>query len=119
MKKINLSEGIDEIEDYWSPVIVGTINDHDAKIAKFKGEFVWHHHSDTDELFLILKGTIQIELEGETKVLKQGDLMVIKKGVEHKPVALEEAHVLMIEKRGTINTGNMVNEQTKTNLKTL
>jgi mannose-6-phosphate isomerase-like protein (cupin superfamily) len=95
------------------------VNDHDAKIAKFKGEFVWHHHSDTDELFLILKGTVQIELEGETKVLKEGDLMVIKKGVAHKPIALEEAHVLMIEKRGTINTGNLVNEQTKKNLKTL
>ena len=119
MKKINLSDAMAEVKGYWEPIIVGSINDHDAKVAKFKGEFVWHHHSDTDELFLILKGAVHIELEGETKELKEGDLFVIKKGVEHRPVALEEAHVLMIEKRGTINTGNVVNEKTKTNLKTV
>ena len=99
--------------------MVASVNDHDVKIAKFKGEFIWHHHSDTDELFLILKGTVKIELEGETKILNEGDVFVVKKGIEHKPVAEEEAHVLMIEKNGTINTGNVVNEQTKTNLKSI
>lgn len=119
MKKVNIIEGIKEIDEYWSPVMVGTVNDHDVKIAKFKGEFDWHHHSDTDELFLILKGKVQIELESGSKALQEGDVFVVKKGISHKPVALDEAHVMMIEKRGTINTGNVVNERTKTNLKTL
>ena len=119
MSKINLSKGLEKISKYWDPHMVATVNDHDVKVAKFKGEFDWHHHSDTDEFFLILKGSVRIQLEGETKVLNEGDVFVVGRGVEHKPVAEEEAHVLMIEKNGTINTGNLVNEKTVSNLKSL
>ena len=119
MSKVNLFKGLENINEYWDPHVVGSVNDHEVKIAKFKGEFVWHHHDDTDELFLVLKGQVKMELEGEIKVLNEGDVFVVQKNIEHKPVAEEEAHVLMIERNGTINTGNLVNEQTKTNLKRL
>ncbi len=119
MEKINLFEGLTQIKEYWDPHMVASVNDHDVKIAKFKGEFTWHHHSDTDELFLVLKGRIKIEMETGTQILNEGDVFVVPKDMEHKPMAEEEAHVLMIERNGTINTGNVVNEQTKTNLKSI
>ena len=119
MSNINLKKGLSGISAYWDPHMVTEVNDHDIKVAKIKGVFDWHHHTDTDELFLILKGTVKMEMDGETKVLNEGDVFVVKKGVEHRPVAEEEAHILLIEKRGTINTGNVVTDKTKTNLKSL
>ncbi len=119
MSKVNLNDGLKGITNYWDPHLVSSVNDHDIKVAKIKGEFDWHHHSNTDELFLILKGTVHMEMEGETKILNEGDVFVVKKGVEHRPVAPEEAHILMVERNGTINTGNVVNERTKTDLNSL
>ncbi len=119
MANVNLLKGLEKISEHWDPHMVAAVNDHDVKVAKIKGEFVWHHHSDTDELFLILKGTVKMVMETETLILNEGDVFVVKKGVEHKPVAEEEAHILMIEKNGTINTGEVVNEKTKINIKTL
>ena len=119
MDQVNLYEGLQKIREFWDPHLVTTVNDHEIKVAKIKGEFVWHHHDNTDELFMVLKGTLKMETEGETKILKEGDIYVVKKGVEHRPIAEEEVHILMIEQAGTVNTGNLTNEKTKTQLKKL
>ena len=119
MDQVNLNKGLQRISEWWDPHLVTTVNDHEVKVAKIKGAFVWHHHDDTDELFMVLKGTLKMELANETKILNEGDVYVVKKGVEHRPVAEEEVHILMIERSGTVNTGNVVNEKTKTQLKAL
>ena len=115
----NLIQGLEKISDYWDPHLVASVNDHEVKIAKIKGEFDWHHHPNTDELFLILKGEIRMEMRDEVLELKEGDVYVVKKGIEHRPVAEEEAHILMIEYQDTLNTGNVVSSRTKHQIKSL
>jgi mannose-6-phosphate isomerase-like protein (cupin superfamily) len=105
-KAVRLSEKLDSFSDHWSPKIVSRFNGHDVMVVKVKGEFVWHAHPDTDDFFLVLKGNLVIQLrEGDVK-LGPGDLYVVPKGVEHRPVAVEEAHLLVIEPVGTPNTGD-------------
>lgn len=104
--KINLAEKLAQFEGYWQPRVVGAFNGHDLMVVKLKGEFVWHSHADTDDFFLVLQGRIRICLRDSDVELGPGEIFVVPKGMEHKPVAEEEAHVLLIEPRGTPNTGD-------------
>ncbi len=105
-KPINIPAAFERFEGAWSPKIVAEYNDNEIFLAKFKGEFVWHVHEDTDDVFLVIKGDVTIKLRDEDVHLSQGDLFVVPKGVEHCPMASEEAHVLLIEPKGTPNTGD-------------
>ena len=112
MYPINLAEKFSRFDDYWSPKIAGELNDSYIKLAKLKGEFVWHHHDAEDELFLVVKGSLLIKLrDGEIR-LREGEFAIIPHGVEHLPVAEEEVHVLLLEPKTTVNTGNVVSERT-------
>lgn len=103
---VNLAEKLAQFEQHWSPRIVAAYNGNDVMVVKVKGEFVWHSHPDTDDLFLVLAGRIRIELRDRNVELGPGELFVVPRGVEHRPVADEEAHLLLIEPRGTPNTGD-------------
>ncbi len=112
MEKVNLSEKLALFSDLWSPKIVGELNGQHVKLAKLKGEFVWHHHENEDELFLVLRGSLSIHLTGRVVDLNEGEFFVVPKGVEHMPVAKVEAHILLLEPASTLNTGNIRNERT-------
>ncbi len=116
MKKINTYKALDEIEEFWSPKIAGEINDSQVKLAKVKGEFDKHHHENSDEMFLVLKGELTIELPEEEKTLGEGEFIIIPKGKDQKPIAKEETHLMLFEKKSTLNTGNKQTEKTKTEL---
>ncbi len=109
---INLAEKFGRFTDRWSPKIIADLNDSHVKLAKVQGEFVWHHHADEDELFIVLKGQLTIELRDGQVTLGPGELVVIPKGVEHRPVAAEEVHLMLIEPKATRHTGNVVSERT-------
>ena len=111
--KINLSQKLSLFREYWSPKIVGELNDSYIKLAKLKGEFDWHHHDNEDELFFVVKGQLTIKFRDKDVMLDAGELIVIPKGVDHLPVAAEEVQVMLIEPKGTLNTGNVVTEKTK------
>ena len=111
---INLSEKLGTFNEHWSPRTVGTFNDLDLMVVKVKGEFVWHTHADTDDFFLVLKGTLNVEMRDRTVTLKAGEMYVVAKGVEHRTVADEEAHLLLIEPTGTPNTGSVVTAAART-----
>jgi len=112
MDVINLAAKFDRFSDHWSPKIVGELNDSYVKLAKLKGEFVWHRHEHEDELFLVVKGRLVIRLRDGELVLSEGEFAIISRGVEHCPVAEEEVHVLLLEPKSTLNTGNVRNERT-------
>jgi mannose-6-phosphate isomerase-like protein (cupin superfamily) len=112
MDKVNLAQKFSMFQGYWSPKIVGEINDSHVKLVKFKGEFVWHHHETEDELFLVVKGSLLIKLRDQDIFLEEGEFVIIPRGVEHLPVAEEEAYVLLLEPKTTLNTGNIDNERT-------
>ena len=116
MDKVNLAQKFSMFNDYWSPKIVGEINDSYVKLVKFKGEFVWHHHETEDELFLVVKGSLLIKLRDQDIFLEAGEFAIIPRGVEHLPIAKEEAHVLLLEPKTTLNTGNIGNERTVVDL---
>ena len=105
-QKINLAEKLAGFSDHWSPRTIAQLNDYDVMVVKVQGEFVWHKHDETDDFFLVLKGELDIELRDRTVTLKPGELFVVPKGVEHRPVAREEVHLLLIEPSGTPNTGD-------------
>jgi mannose-6-phosphate isomerase-like protein (cupin superfamily) len=112
-KAVCLAEKLSTFSDQWSPKIVAQFNENDVMLVKVKGEFVWHSHPETDDFFLVLKGHLAIQLrDGEVR-LGPGDLYVVPKGVEHRPVAEDEAHLLLIEPRGTPNTGNVATAAVK------
>ncbi|MDH5367307.1 MAG: cupin domain-containing protein [Cyclobacteriaceae bacterium] len=117
MEKINLKDKFNLITDFWSPALIGELNDQAVKIAKFKGEFPMHHHENEDELFLVIKGKCFLETENKTVELNVGEMCIVPKGMAHRPYSTEEAHVLMFEPLSTINTGNIENEYTKRDLK--
>ena len=104
--KINLSEKLATFSEYWSPRTVAQLNNYDVMVVKVKGEFVWHKHDETDDFFLVLKGKLNIQLRDRTVSLGPGEMYVVPKGVEHRPVAQEEVHMLLIEPTGTTNTGD-------------
>ena len=101
------------MHEFWGSKIVGELNDSYIKLTKLKGEFDWHHHDNEDELFFVVKGQLTIKFRDKDLVLDAGELVVIPKGVDHMPVAAEEVHVMLIEPKGTLNTGNVVTEKTK------
>lgn len=104
--KVNLARKLALFGEHWSPKIVARMNDYDVQVVKLKGEFVWHKHDDTDDFFLVLKGRLTIQLRDRNVELEEGELFVVPRGVEHRPRADEEAHVLLIEPAGTPNTGD-------------
>lgn len=106
MNAINLSEALSTFAEHWQPRTVGEFNGHDLMVVKFKGEFVWHKHDDTDDFFLVLKGRVTIQMRDRNVTLGPGELFVVPRGVEHCPMAEEEAHILLIEPSGTPNTGD-------------
>ena len=116
IEKVNLSEKLKLFADQWSPKIVGDLNDSYVKLVKLQGEFVWHHHEDEDEMFLVIKGKLLIKLRDRDINLEEGEFVIIPRGVEHLPVATEEAHVLLLEPKTTLNTGNVRGEKTVENL---
>jgi len=113
MDVVNLSEKFGRFNDYWSPKIAGEINDMYVKLVKLKGEFVWHHHEQEDELFLVVKGRLRMQLRSGDREVGPGEFIVVPRGTEHCPVALtDEVHVVLLEPKSTLNTGNVVNERT-------
>ena len=113
---VSLNEKYDHIKELWSPHIVSQMNDYHIKLARIQGEFIWHSHSNTDEVFLVLAGEMKILLRDKEVSLKEGDLYVVPKGVEHKPVTIEECKILLIEHATTINTGDENSDRRKDSL---
>lgn len=116
MNKINLSAKFALFSDHWSPKTIGELNGQHIKLGKFQGEFIWHKHDKEDEAFFVMKGSFNMELRDKTIVLNEGDMLIVPKGVEHKPVAENEVWVMLFEPAGTLNTGNVFDEKTKMNL---
>lgn len=112
MNKVNLSEKLDTFTEHWKPKIVGELNGQHVKLAKFKGEFVWHHHDEEDELFLVLKGRMVLRLKDRDINLDAGEFFIVPKGLEHCPYADEEVHILLLEPASTLNTGNVRGDRT-------
>lgn len=113
MNKVDLLEKFSLFEEHWSPKIVGELNGQQVKLVKFKGEFVWHKHDHEDELFYVVKGSFRIEFRDKIVELKEGELIVVPRGIDHKPVADNEVWVMLFEPASTLNTGDVVNEKTK------
>jgi len=103
---VNLKEKLSRFHDYWSPKIVGELNGQQVKLVKFQGEFVWHSHEREDEMFLVIEGRFRMDFRGNEQWLDAGEFLIVPRGVEHRPVALEEVSVLLFEPAGTLNTGN-------------
>lgn len=113
IEKVAVSQKFDQFHDYWSPKVVGELNESHVLLTKLQGEFVWHRHDQEDEMFLVVKGNLLIRLRDQADLaLKEGEFVIIPRGVEHQPVALDEVHVLLIEPKTTLNTGNVVNDRT-------
>jgi len=112
MRSVNLAEKFQQFAEHWSPKIVGELNDSYVKLVKVKGEFVWHHHDLEDELFLVVKGRLLLKFRDRDVSVGEGEFIIVPRGVEHMPVASEEAHVLLLEPKTTLNTGNVRNERT-------
>lgn len=116
IEKVNLAQKFTSFSEQWVPKIAGEINGCHVRLAKLQGEFVWHHHENEDEMFLVVKGTHLIKLRNQNIELNEGEFVVIPRGVEHLPVAAEEAHVMMFEPDSTLNTGNVYNGRTVNDL---
>ena len=112
MDKVNLREKLARFAEHWKPKIVGELNGQQVKLVKFMGEFVWHHHDHEDELFLVVSGRCRMEFRDHYVWLEAGEFLIVPRGVEHRPVAEEEVHVLLFEPATTLNTGNVTNERT-------
>ncbi len=115
MSKINLREKLEKFSEHWSPKVIAEMNDYQFKLVKIKGDFVWHNHADTDETFIVIEGEMKIEFEDKTVELKEGEMYVVPKGVEHKPYAEKECKIMIIEPRGVVNTGNTEGDLTASN----
>ena len=116
MDKVNLQQKFSQFQDHWNPRITGELNGQHVKLAKLKGEFIWHHHEHEDEMFLVIKGTLKMEFRDRTEIINEGEFIIVPRGVDHKPVADEEVHVMLFEPATTLNTGNIENERTRKNL---
>jgi mannose-6-phosphate isomerase-like protein (cupin superfamily) len=112
MTKINFGEKLELFDQYWTPKIVGEVNDQYVKVAKAKGSMDWHNHQEEDELFLVLKGMLRLELRDQTVELFPGECFIVPRGVEHRPIATEETHFILVEPKSTVNTGNVPSDQT-------
>jgi mannose-6-phosphate isomerase-like protein (cupin superfamily) len=116
MEKVNIERKFKQFHDQWKPKIVAELNGQQVKLVKFQGPFVWHHHETEDELFLVVKGRFRMEFRDRQVWLEEGEFLVVPRGVEHRPEAEEEAHVLLFEPASTLNTGNVRSERTLTEL---
>jgi mannose-6-phosphate isomerase-like protein (cupin superfamily) len=116
MEKVILHDKLSRITEYWQPFVAGELNGQQVKLAKFKGEFIWHHHEQEDEMFLVVKGKLMMHFRGEVVELNEGEFIIVPRGVEHKPVAPEEVSVMLFEPASTLNTGNVLNERTRKQL---
>jgi len=116
MEKINLREKYSLFSDFWSPKIIGELNGQFVKLAKFQGEFVWHAHAYEDELFMVIQGTLRLEFRDKTVIVNENEMIIVPKGVEHRPSADEEVWVMLFEPKETLNTGNTRSAFTKENL---
>jgi len=112
MQTINLKNKFSLFSDYCNPRVIGEVNDCQVKAVKLKGEFIWHHHDNEDELFLVVKGTLRMKFRDREAVVREGELVIVPRGLEHCPVADEEVHIVLIEPKSTRNTGNITNERT-------
>jgi mannose-6-phosphate isomerase-like protein (cupin superfamily) len=112
MTKINIEEKMSLFSEQWKPKIVGELNGQYVKLVKFQGPFVWHHHDNEDEMFMVVKGRFRMQYQDHDEWIEEGEFVIVPRGVEHKPVAEEEAHVLLFEPVSTLNTGNVENERT-------
>lgn len=117
VEKVNIAQKLSLFDDYWVPYVVGELNESYVKVDKMKGEFIWHKHDGEDELFLVVKGTLVIKLRDKDIGLEAGEFVIVPKGVEHLPIAEEEVHVVLIEPKSTLNTGNIKDERTLKDLK--
>ena len=113
MQTVNLSEKLSLITDYWSPKAVGAVNDFHVKLVKVKGEFVWHAHAVEDELFLVLEGTLRMQFRDREVAVGKGEFLIVPHGIDHRPVADDEAHVLLLESASTVNTGMTGGDRTR------
>ena len=111
-KKINIKQKFSKFSEYWSPKVLAEMNDYEFKIARIKGEFIWHNHTETDEVFIVIEGSMKILLRGKTIQLSKGDLYVVPKGTDHKPVAEKECKLMLVELKGTKNTGSETHKLT-------
>jgi len=116
MDAVNIDQKLSQVKDYWSPTIVGELNHDYVKVVKFQGEFLWHHHDNEDELFLVVKGVMRMKFRDRDVLVRPGEFIIVPKGVEHMPVAEGEVHVVLLEPKTTLNTGNVRNERTKETL---
>lgn len=113
MNVVNLAQKFEQFTDHWSPKIVGEVNDMHVKLAKLTGQFIWHHHENDDELFLVIKGRLRMQVRGGDRDVGPGEFIIVRRGTEHCPVALtDEVHVVLLEPKTTLNTGNVSNERT-------
>lgn len=124
MEKVNVAQKLSQFSDYFNPRIAGELNGQQVKLVKFKGEFVWHHHENEDELFFVVRGSFNMHLRPENEpdseeviTLNPGEFIIIPRGKEHKPVAPDEVEIMLFEPASTLNTGNQVNEKTRRELK--
>lgn len=116
MEKINLQEKFNLFSDYWNPRIVGEVNECHVKAVKLKGEFIWHHHEHEDELFLVVRGALRMKFRDHETLVREGEFIIVPRGVEHLPVADDEVHIVLLEPKTTLNTGNITNERTAAQL---
>jgi mannose-6-phosphate isomerase-like protein (cupin superfamily) len=123
MRTVNLAQKLSLFSDHFSPKIVGEINDLHVKLVKLKGEFVWHHHDLEDEMFLVIKGTLRMRIKENgverEEAIREGEFIIVPHGVEHLPSAEDEVHMMLLEPKTTLNTGNLKNERTVANLQTI
>lgn len=115
MGKINFQEKLAKFSEHWTPKVIAEMNDYQFKLVKIQGEFVWHNHSDTDEVFIVIEGSMKIEFDEETVELNEGEMYVVPKGVQHKPYAEKECKVMLVEPKGVVNTGESDSELTADN----
>lgn len=119
MLSVNLAEKFSKFQDYYKPRVIGEVNDFQVKAVKLKGEFIWHHHDNEDELFLVVKGTLRMRFRDHEAIVHEGEFIVVPRGVEHLPVADEEVHIILLEPKSTLNTGNITDEKTVRQLERL
>lgn len=112
MHTVNIADKFAKFQDYWNPRMLGELNEFAVKAVKLKGEFIWHHHDTEDELFLVVKGILRMRFRDREETVREGEFIIVPHGVEHQPVADEEVHLILLEPRSTLNTGNVINERT-------
>ena len=115
MAKVNLNTKLSKFSDHWTPRVIAEMNDYQFKLVKIEGEFIWHNHQDTDEVFIVISGQMKIELEDKIIELSEGEMYVVTKGVMHKPSAENGCHIMLVEPRGVVNTGDVEDQLTASN----